>query len=84
MTSREEAIQAAKAHLSINPLPLSTYEWIESEPVETERGWIFEYTFKCVDDLPPEQWESFGGPPGFLVDRNLIVRNLTLAEMPGS
>ncbi len=84
MISRDKATEVAKQHLSDNPLPSSRYRWILAEPVQTDEGWIFEYSFECVEDIPPEEWECFGGAPGFIVYGDGLVRDLTFSEMPAS
>ena len=67
MIDRDKALALAKKHLAENPLPHEDYEWIMSEPLDVDRGWCFEYSFRCRRDLPEEEWEQFGGSPGFLI-----------------
>ena len=82
MISREDAIEIADHHLRDNPLPSSRHVWILKDPVETGEGWVFEYAFESTEDMPPHQWEGFGGAPGFLVDNDGLIRDLNGSEMP--
>lgn len=76
MKSKEEAIGIARKYLIDNPLPSPIYIWILPEPVRTDSGWYFEYTYKCLEDIPPEHWDGFGGARGFIVSDNGTVRNI--------
>ncbi len=69
MIDKTEAISAAERYLAENPLPHEDYEWTTSEPIEVPEGWYFDFTIHCRLDLPEDEWEQFGGAPGFLVSK---------------
>ena len=66
MTDKDKAILAAQRYLEENPLPHEDYAWTTPDPVETPDGWYFDFTIRCLLDLPEDAWEQFGGAPGFL------------------
>ena len=63
----DQACDLAKKHLSEEPFPHKDYRWKLSNGKQVSDGWYFDYSFESVNDLPPDQWEGFGGAPGFIV-----------------
>ena len=75
----EQACEEARQHLAENPIPHHDYRWILAEPKKTTSGWLFDYSFECLLDIPPKSWEAVGGAPGFLVTEN-GVRDVSWEE----
>lgn len=67
--TRRDAIQHASEHLSQIPPPGPNYRWIHGEPRELTDFWYFDYKFEHVGALSPEDWDQFGGSPGFVVSK---------------
>jgi len=76
-----EAKRIAQRYLSDNPLDRPDYEWELRECVEKPDVWLFPLCFRCKKDVPPEEWESFGGAPAFTVDKtDCTVKVISWAE----
>lgn len=69
MITAEHATTIARHHLDANPLDDPEYARVLPEPRETPEGWYFDYTVKCLLDIPEEDWTPFLGAPGFLVSK---------------
>jgi hypothetical protein len=70
MKNKKEIIEIAKKHLIENPFPHGDYDWIfKQEFIELENEVYFDYTFNHKKNLPFDQWEMFGGAPGFCLNK---------------
>ena len=69
MITAEHAATIAQRHLDANPLEDPEYARVLPELRETPEGWYFDYTVKCLLDIPEEDWTTFLGAPGFLVSK---------------
>ncbi len=67
--NKSEAHKKAVEYLAANPIGDPDYSWVATDPVDVVDGWYFDYKFQHDGDLPQDQWESFGGAPGFLIDK---------------
>jgi hypothetical protein len=63
----EQANELAKQYLEQHPLDHPDYAWVLTEGRACKTGWYFDFQFKCRKAIPEDQWEAFGGAPGFVV-----------------
>ena len=80
----EEAKAIAGAYLSKLPLEHDDYEWVVVEPRPVADGWYFNFEYRCRRDVPKEQWEVFGGAPGFVAGWDGTVRVVGWDALPGN
>lgn len=78
--NKDEAIKIAQGHIdkmNVNNPYKDTMVWILKEPIKTELGFYFNYTFDLTD---PNNPIGFGGAPGFVVNNDGKVIDLSLGE----
>ncbi|MBF0274728.1 MAG: hypothetical protein HQK84_05805 [Nitrospinae bacterium] len=73
----------ASAYLARHPIGHEDYEWVTVEPRRVEGGWYFDFEYRCLQNVPKEQWEVLGGAPGFIVSEKGTVREVGWDELPG-
>ena len=79
--NESEAIRIAVRYLDENPLGHPEYEWELLDWTERDDDWLFPFCYRAKKDIPPEQWEQFGGAPAFVVSKtNGSVRVLSWDE----
>ena len=66
----EQAIKKAEEYLSAHPIEHPDYIWVTPEPKDFGDRWYFDYELEHKGALPPDQWDEFGGAPGFCVFKN--------------
>lgn len=64
-----EARKKAAEYLAANPLENPDYSWVLSDSVDVGDSWYFDYSYEHNSDLPQDQWDAFGGAPGFFIDK---------------
>jgi len=64
-----QAIRIAVQYLDENPLDHPSYEWELRDWAERDDDWLFQFCYRAKTDIPPEQWEQFGGAPAFVVSK---------------
>jgi hypothetical protein len=70
----EQAKAIAREYLAQHPIEHDDYEWVVVEPRRVADGWYFKFKCRCHRDLPEDQWEVFGGAPGFIAGWEGTVR----------
>jgi hypothetical protein len=70
MLDYEKVKEIAQQYLDAHPLDHPDYVWTLSEGRECKSGWYFPFQFKCIKNIPEEEWERFAGAPGFIVSKN--------------
>jgi hypothetical protein len=64
-----EAIRIAERYLNENPLDHPDYEWELRDWKERADDWLFPFCYRPKKDMPPDEWEAFGGAPAFVVSK---------------
>ena len=82
MIDYDRATAIATKHLDGVKIPDADYVWELKEGKETKDGWVFDYSYVNVKNLPPDEWEAFVGAPAFIVYKlNGAVRDLSWEEL---
>lgn len=77
----EKAKQLAKRYLEQNPLQHPDYVWTLPEGRECKTGWYFDFTFKCLKNIPENEWEGVAAAFGFVVNQsNGQIRCISASE----
>ena len=79
--NKTKAIRIARRYLNENPLKHPDYEWELRDWTERADDWLFPFCYRPKKDIPPDEWEVFGGAPAFVVSKtDGSVRVLTWDE----
>ena len=69
LIGEDEASVIAREHIAGKPAPADGYSFTLGRMTVVEPGWYFDYHIDCQLDIPADEQEQFGGPFGFLIDR---------------
>ena len=67
--NKAQAKQRAIRHLKTCVLMQKNFVWIVGDPKDLKDGWYFDYQSKPKGEVLHENWDTLGGLPGFIVDK---------------